>query len=102
MRSHWSATISLKYPAKPRSKHNGTSERNHPTNGMNHRRSGKVAESLTECWKEISCGSHICQPAIGSPCPVTDDRVNETGNPDTVKNISTETRSADHAAGSNG
>src|SRR5439155_2776062 len=69
---------------------------------MNYRRSGEVMEAHAERWEHVTRAAHGRQPAIRSPSPVTDDRIDETGNADTIQKIADESGPADHCARSDG
>src|SRR5690242_3465890 len=59
-------------------------------------------KTLSERRQEISHAPHGGQETVGTPRPMADDRINETGNADAVNEVANETRSADHRAGRDG
>src|SRR3954469_10002957 len=52
--------------------------------------------------EEISSGAHGRQPAVRSPGPVANDRIDETGNTEAVEEVPDKPGAADHRARGNG
>src|ERR1700722_1623850 len=59
-------------------------------------------EAHSRAGPEMSIAAHVCQPAIRSPSPVADYRINETSNANAVEKIANEASPSDHRAGSDG
>src|SRR4051812_44974734 len=58
-------------------------------------------ESRSQPGQEVSRSAHRCQESVRSPRPVADDRIDKTGNRNTVKKVADKTGSADHGSRSN-
>src|SRR5450755_3413560 len=52
-------------------------------------------------WEHVAGAAHHGEPSIRTPCPVSDNGINESGNRQAVYEVSDEARPADHSAGSN-
>ena len=102
VRQHGLAAIALELASQPRPQNDGASQRDHSADGVDHRRAGKVMEAHAQRGEEVAVAAHQGQPAIRSPGPVSDDRVNETRHADAVKKIADESGAADHCARSDG
>src|ERR1700687_2543453 len=59
-------------------------------------------EARAQGWEEVSSAAHGCQPAVRSPGPVSDDRVNETSDAYAVQKITDEPGATDHCPGGDG
>src|SRR6267154_1344804 len=59
-------------------------------------------EAHAQRWKEISSAAHGGQPAVRSPGPVSDDRINETRDADAVEKVTDESSASDHCPGGDG
>ena len=96
MRQHRTAAIALESPPESRAQNDRTRQRDESANGVDHSGSCEVMKTGAKRREEISSAAHGRQPAVRSPRPVTNDRVDETGNADAVEKVSDKPRSTDH------
>src|SRR5690348_13291979 len=102
MREHGSTAIALELASQPGTKNNRASQGDESSNGVNNRGTGEVMETCAQAGKEVSGAAHSRQPSVRAPSPVTDDRVNETGDADAVKKVAHEAGPPDHGARGDG
>src|SRR2546423_5991836 len=102
MRQHGPATITFEFAAKSWSEDNGPGQSDESADSMHHGGSGEVMETHAKRWEKVAFTAHQSQPSIRSPCPVSDDRINETGYADRVEQVPNESGTADHRARSDG
>ena len=88
----------LNFASEPWAENDGAGQRNESADGMNDRRAGEIMEAHAQRWEEVSGAAHRGQPAIRSPSPVSDDRIDETGDADAVEKIADESGATDHRA----
>src|SRR5438270_5783504 len=101
MRQHRTTAIAFEFAAKPRAENDGTCQRDEPADGMNHGRSGEIMEAHAQRRKDVPRAAHSREPAVRSPSPVSDYRIDEAGHSDAVKEVADEPGSTDHRTGSN-
>jgi hypothetical protein len=83
---HRAAPITLELAPDARAESDRTRECDKAADGVNYRRTREVVE-----WYGLDRG----EPAVGSPCPVADDWVNEPADTEAVEQISDKPRSSD-------
>ena len=98
MRQHWSAAVAFEFAAKPRAQNDGAGQRNEPADSMHHGRPGKIMETHAQRGEDVTRAAHSRQPAVRSPSPVSNDRIDETCDTDAVKEVADESGSTDHRA----
>src|SRR5262249_27504352 len=81
--------VALEHAAQPGSERDCARQRYSPANGMNHRGAGEVMKGYR---------GHIRQPAVRSPCPVADDRIDEAGDAYAVEQVADEVAAPNHRA----
>ena len=89
MRQHGAAAVALEDAAEPRTERNGAGQRDRAADGVHDGGAGEVAERER---------LHDRQPAVRSPGPVADDRIDEAGDADAVEDVADEAAAADHGA----
>ena len=92
VRQHGSAAIAFEGSSQTRPKHDGAGESDEATDRVNDCRSCEIVESHAERGKEMSIASHSREPAVGTPGPVADDGINETGDCNTIKKVTDKSR----------
>ena len=83
------AAVPLELAAEPRSERNGTGECDESTDRVHDRRAREVVERRL----------HRCEPAVRTPDPVAEDRVDEPTHRDAVEQVATEGGTSDHRTG---
>ena len=53
-------------------------------------------------WEEMAVAAHQSEPAVRSPRPVADDRIDKAGNTEAIQKVARESGTANHRARSNG
>src|SRR4029077_2275311 len=99
---HGSAAITLECSAEPRSENDGASQGDKSADGVDDRGAREIVEAHSRCGPEMTLTAHVRKPTVRPPCPVADDRINETGNADAVEEVADETGPSDHSAGGDG
>src|SRR5579871_3062536 len=51
-----------------------------------------------ERWEHVARAAHVSEPAVRTPRPVANDRVNEAGYADAIEQVADESSTADHRA----
>src|ERR1700683_4077596 len=65
---------------------------------MHNRRPGEIVKADPQGRKKVPFAAHLGQETIRPPSPVTDNRINETGNGDAVQKVANESSAADHCS----
>ena len=88
VRQHRAAAVALEDAAEARTEGDGAGQRDRAADGVHDGRAGEVVER------------HAIdrQPAVRTPGPVADDRVDEAGDADAVEDVADEAAAADHRA----
>src|ERR1700730_15473281 len=87
MRQHGPTPVALECAAQPWAENDRARQSDESANGMDHSRSSEIMEAHAQRWEDISSAAHVRQPAVRSPSPVSDDRVNETSDADAVEKV---------------
>src|SRR5665213_3075857 len=96
MGQHRSATIALECAAEAWAENNRAGQRHKSADRVHDCGPGEIMERHSGRGPEMSIRAHHGEPAIRTPGPVTDDRVNESGNGHAVKQVASESGAADH------
>src|SRR6185312_9939611 len=83
---HGAATVTLELATDARAQDDGAAQRDHAADRVDDRRAGEVVERR---WVDG------VQPAVGSPGPVADDRVDEAADAEAVQQVAREAGPAD-------
>src|SRR5262249_55964796 len=82
------AAVLAEHAAETRTERDGAHERNRTADAVYDSRTREIAERRV----------HNREPPVRSPAPVTDDRIDETGDADAVENVADEAAAANHCA----
>src|SRR5205807_2247337 len=99
MRHHRTAAVTLECASKARPKYDRTGQCYESADGVYYCRAGEIMKRITEVRKEVACASHRREEPVRAPGPVTDDRIDESGNTYAVEQVAHEPGAADHRAG---
>ena len=99
---HRAAAVAFELAPQAWPQDDGSGQRYHAADGVDHGRAGKVMEALTEVGEEVACGAHGCQESVRPPCPVANDGIDEARHADRVEQVADEAGAPDHGAGGNG
>src|SRR6185437_8671652 len=99
MRQHRAPAVTLELPSETRAEHNRSCEGDHAANGVDHSGTGEVMKALSQGGKEAAGAAHGCEKAVRPPCPVADDRIDETGDGETIEKVAYEAGTANHGSG---
>ena len=99
MRQHRRAAVTLESAPQPRPEHDRARERHEAADAVDDRRAGEVVEAHAERREVVAVAAHGREPAVRTPRPVAEDRVDEARDADAVDQVADETGAADHRAG---
>ena len=98
VRQHRSAAVALEFAAEARPKNDRAGQGDESADGVYDRGTGEIMEAHAQRREEVAGAAHGRQPAVRTPGPVSDDRIDETGDADAVEQVADETGAADHRA----
>src|SRR3569833_124945 len=96
---HRAAAITFELASDSRTKHDRTCQGDEAADRVYDRRTGEVVKPSSKARQEVAGGSHRGQEPVGSPCPMSDDRVDKSGNGQAIEQLAYEPGSSDHRAG---
>src|SRR4030095_1570223 len=76
-----------------------TGKRDETTDRVHNGGTREIVEIHSQRRKEVPVRSHRCQKSIRTPCPVTDDRIDKSGNSHAVEQVADKSSAADHGTG---
>src|SRR5262249_55559434 len=89
VRQHRAAAVAGEDAPEPRAEHNRACQRDGAADRVDDGRSREITKRS---------GLHDREPAVWSPGPMADDRIDEASDADAVKNVADEPAAADHRA----
>src|SRR4030095_11147851 len=99
MRHHGAAAVALEGSSEAWSKDNGTGKRDETTDRVHNGGTREIVEIHSQRRNEVTVRSHRCQKSIRTPCPLTDDRIDISGNSHAVEQVADKSSAADHGTG---
>src|SRR3989442_14690909 len=96
VRHNWPAAAALEPAAKPGTEDDCTRKGDKTADRVNNRGTGEVVEAGPDPRQEVARAAHGRQESVRTPSPVTNNRIDETGDGNAIEQIANERRTADH------
>src|ERR1700691_232902 len=84
VRQHGRAAVALELTAEPWAQNDCASQRDEPADGVHDGRAGEIMKAYAHRREHIASAAHVREPAVWSPRPMADHRINETSDANAV------------------